>query len=116
MSHVDPYLFPFKAIYERRRNAVGAEMSEAEPSQRMELDALFEGPPPSRTPPMLGEESGSEEYHAGSSGVSRALGRETAVYKGSRRHPEWPPEVWKTLAQHERRRLSAEFLQYSRPF
>ena len=111
MSHMDPYLFPFKATHEHQLNAVGTEALNAETSPRTVLDTLLEDLPLDQAQPVDAVESRPEEYHAGSSGVNRALGRETAVYKGSRRHPEWPPEVWKTLPQHERRRLSEEFLQ-----
>ena len=51
------------------------------------------------------------QYSVGSMGASLALGRETTVYRGSHRHPSWPPEVWKIIPPAERKRLSPEFFQ-----
>ena len=44
-------------------------------------------------------------------GANLALGRETAVCRGSHRRPSWPPEVWKIIPPAERKRLSQEFFQ-----
>ena len=80
-------------------------------SPRAVLDAFVENMPSEAAQPVLhaGGDEADMGYQVVSSGINRALGRETAVYRGSHRHPDWPPEVWKVLPPPERRGLSQEF-------
>ena len=106
-------MFPFKALHECHRHTVGVESPESGVSHRAVLDALVENVPGRAVPNPPGDvaDDDSLEYHAGSLGINRALGRDAAIYRGSHRHPDWSPETWKMLPPLERRLLSDEFFQ-----
>ena len=72
-------MFPFKALREHHRHAVGMESPESGISPRAVLGALAENMPGRALPDPLGDvaDDDSSEYHAGSLGVNRALGRDT---------------------------------------